>query len=45
MIGIYLDKDELLGRKKYSWFVNMRREEILKSNSFIGKYVLTCQDI
>ena len=45
MIGIYIDKDELLKRKKYSWFVNMRRDEILKSNSFIGKYVLTCQDI
>ena len=45
MIGIYIDKDELLKRKKYNWFVNMRRKEILKSNSFIGKYVLTCQDI
>ena len=45
MVGIYVEKDELIRRKKYSWFVNMKRKEILKSNSFIGKYVLTCQDI
>ena len=45
MVGIYIDSDELLKRKKYSWFAHLTREEVLKSNVFLGKYILTCQDI
>lgn len=38
--GIYIPSDEILLRKKYQWFARLSPEQVLKSNTLIGKYIL-----
>ena len=38
--GLYIPKDELLKRNNYNWFVNLNGNEVLESNTNIGKYLL-----
>ena len=38
--GIYIPTDELLERTKYGWFVRMSPEQIMESDTAIGKYIL-----
>jgi hypothetical protein len=39
-MGVYVPSDELLKRKMLNWFVRMSPEQVLKSNTNIGKYIL-----
>ena len=38
--GLYLPENELTNRTKYQWFINLSPEEVLKSETMIGKYLL-----
>lgn len=38
-IGIYLPEDEILRRHKYQWFAYLSKDEILKTNAIIIKYL------
>jgi len=38
-IGIYLPEDEILRRHKYQWFAYLSKEEILKTNAIVVKYL------
>jgi hypothetical protein len=38
--GIYIPDKELLQRTNYQWFVYLKPEEIYKSNTILGKYML-----
>lgn len=40
MYGLYIPSEELLKRTKFNWFARLERNEILKSNTNIGKYLL-----
>ena len=40
MYGIYLPKEDIERRTKYSWFGRLNREQILKANTVISKYFL-----
>jgi len=39
-LGIYVPADELLVRRNYGWFVRMSPEQVLNSNTQVGKYLL-----
>jgi hypothetical protein len=39
-LGMYVSGDELLKRKNLNWFVRMSPEQVLESNTNIGKYIL-----
>ena len=39
--GIYIPSDEILTSKKYQWFARLSKEQILTSNTLLGKYILT----
>ena len=38
--GLYIPGDELLKRNNFNWFVRLSPEEVLKSGTQIGKYIL-----
>lgn len=38
-VGIYIPEDQLLRRPKYSWFVNMSSEQLLRTNMILTKYL------
>jgi len=38
--GLYIPRDDLLKRKAYNWFVYLNSQEVLESNTNIGKYLL-----
>ena len=42
-IGIYIPQDELLKRNNYNWFVYLNIEEVLNSETQIGKNILISQ--
>ena len=37
---IVVDKDMLMKRAKYNWFIKLNKEGILASNTLLGKYIL-----
>ena len=38
--GLYIPREDILKRNAYSWFVYLKAEEVLESNTNIGKYLL-----
>lgn len=40
-IGIYIPHNELLRRTNYNWFVYLKNEDVLESQIFLSKYMLT----
>lgn len=38
--GILIPSDDILNRTTYQWFARMSNEQVLKSNTIIGKYIL-----
>lgn len=38
--GLYIPKDELLKRNAYNWFVYLNSQQVLQSNTNLGKYLL-----
>jgi|TARA_B110000114_G_C15097221_1_gene402315 hypothetical protein len=38
--GIYIMHDELKKRSRYNWFLKLSQQEVLESNTIIGKYIL-----
>lgn len=38
-IGIYIPEDEILRRPKYQWFAYLSKEDILKTNAVLVKYL------
>jgi hypothetical protein len=38
-IGIYIPEDEILRRPKYQWFAYLSKEDILKANAVLVKYL------
>ena len=38
--GLYIPWDQLINRVNFSWFVRLSPEQVLKSNTMIGKYIL-----
>ncbi len=43
-IGLYIPADELLKRTAYNWFVYLTMENVLTSNTLVGKYLLLSQE-
>jgi hypothetical protein len=39
-LGLYIPERELLRRTAFGWFVRMSPEQVLESNTLIGKYLL-----
>lgn len=39
-VGIYVPGDELLVRRHFGWFVRMSPDQVLESNTQVGKYIL-----
>jgi len=39
-LGLYIPERELLRRTAFGWFVRMSTEQVLESNTLIGKYLL-----
>ena len=42
--GLYIPQDELLKRTAYNWFVYLPMQEVLVSDTLIGKYLLISQE-
>lgn len=42
--GIYIPDEELLRSTKYQWFARLSAEQVLKSDTFAGKYFLINQE-
>ena len=40
-IGLYVDDEEILKRTNYQWFARMNAEQVMSSNTFLGKVLLT----
>lgn len=40
-IGIYVDEKDILTRTNYQWFARLNAEQVMKSNTFLGKLLLT----
>jgi len=38
--GLYVPKDDLLKRNAYNWFVYLNSQQVLESNTNVGKYLL-----
>jgi len=38
--GIWIPADDILKRTRYQWFARMSLEQVMKSNTVIGKYIL-----
>lgn len=43
-VGIYIPEDELLKRIKYKWFLSLSTNDVLESNTNVGKYLLLCNE-
>ena len=43
MRALYIPGDEILKRTKYQWFARLSKEQVLKSDTIIGKYLLISQ--
>lgn len=43
MYGIYVPDDDMINRTKYNWFVRLSPEQILESDTIIGKHLLIAQ--
>ena len=41
--GIYIPADDVLTRLKYNWFARLSPEQVLKSDTIIGKQLLIAQ--
>ncbi len=41
LYGVYIPADEILKRTNYEWFARMNPEQILQSNTIVGKLLLT----
>lgn len=39
--GIYIPDDELLNRNNYSWFAVLPKDELLKTNNILVKYIIS----
>jgi hypothetical protein len=39
-VGLYVPERELLKRIAFGWFVRLSPEQVLESNTLIGKYLL-----
>jgi hypothetical protein len=40
LFGIYIPSEEILNRPKYEWFARLSSEQVLASNTMLGKYFL-----
>jgi len=40
-IGVYVSEEEILNRTCYQWFARMNAPQVLNSNTFLGKILLT----
>ena len=40
LYGLYIPRNELLSRTNYNWFTYLAVEEVLKSKTNIGKYII-----
>ena len=40
--GLYIPDEEILKRTKYQWFARLSVEQVLLSNTMLGKYILLC---
>ena len=40
-VGLYIPHSQLIKRRKYNWFCALSAEEVLKSNTFIARYMLS----
>ena len=38
--GIYIPSEDVLSRTKYAWFARLSGNQVLKSNTIVGKYLL-----
>ena len=38
-VGIYIPEDELKNRRKYNWFLYLSKQDVMKSNAAIVKYM------
>jgi hypothetical protein len=45
MIGIYIPESHLSSHTKYNWFDRLSHEQVLESDTLIGKYLLVSNDI
>lgn len=43
--GIYIPDNELLKRRNYEWFIHLKPDEIYKSNTILGKYMLLSNEM
>jgi hypothetical protein len=43
-VGLYVPANEFLKRTAYSWFVYLQPEDVLSSDTQIGKRLLICND-
>jgi F0F1-type ATP synthase beta subunit len=41
--GIYIPADDVLNRLKYNWFARLSPEQVLESDTTIGKQLLIAQ--
>ena len=40
--GLYIPDEDILKRTKYQWFSRLSTEQILLSDTMLGKYFLLC---
>ena len=40
-IGLYIPQEEILSRTTYQWFARLNAEQVMNSNTYIGKLLLT----
>jgi hypothetical protein len=40
--GIWVPREEMLRRPKFEWFAALNTSDVLKSNSFLTKYLMSC---
>lgn len=40
--GIYIPSEEIINRTYYQWFARLNAEQVLTSNTIIGRYLLLC---
>ena len=41
IVGVYIPWDEIINRKKYQWFCKLTPQEVLESNTNIGRFMLS----
>ncbi len=40
-VGLYIPHDELMRRHKYNYYAHLNAEQVLETNIFISKYMLS----